>query len=740
MSDVLTTELQNVALAFVAQGKRITLSEGKAALGIGWKPNKYEAESYGLDFGLKVWTPEEITAAYQARGALNVGLLLGEQNGLIDIEADSEEQEAAFAELFEGSEAPVTPTFESRRGKHRLFAWHPGLAGAKTNDKGVVEFKGLGIRIGNGKQAHSVVPPSVNDDDGTVRQWLVSLDDCPPAMLPDLVVQRIVEANKRPDASQQRTQASGTITEGKRNDTLYRLASRWRREGNELSEIESKLSDENSKRCNPPLSAEEITEIASNACRHKPAADILLHDNRNDTENARRFAREHAREGAEVIRYVESWKKWIVWTGKRWEVDPDEIRVEKLAKRTVDQLWEDISSVIQGADKPTACKLLSHHKQSASLKGIRAMIRLARGEDGILISHTELDQHPWLLNVANGTVDLRKGKLREHRREDFLTQLSGVIYDPKADCPRFESFVDEIMAHNRGLVEFLHRLCGYWLTGDVSEHIFPIWYGGGSNGKSLFLKLLETLLGEYAKKCTQDMLLVTKHDSLPIERADLFAKRLAFSIEIDAGRRLNEALLKELTGGDAITARHLYQEMFTFNATHKVVMACNHKPVIRGADDGLWRRVSLVPFDVHFWNPDKGETGPANLVQDKDLFEKLKLELSGILNWCIFGGLKWRCGKSLAIPKQVQEATEQYKEDSDIYGDFITSTCEVHADKSAPSALLYSHYQTWCSRNGFEPDTNKTFGNKLVERGFKRKHTKEGKVFMGLRLTVIPVD
>jgi len=289
-------------------------------------------------------------------------------------------------------------------------------------------------------------------------------------------------------------------------------------------------------------------------------------------------------------------------------------------------------------------------------------------------------------------------------------------------------------------VEFLHRLCGYWISGDVSEHIFPIWFGGGSNGKSVFLKILQLLLGEYAKKCTADMLLVKKHDGLPIERADLFAKRLAFSIEIDAGRRLNESLIKELCGGDPITARHLYQNHFTFDPTHKIVMACNHKPVIRGADDGIWRRIALVPFNVHFWNPDKGETGKSKLQQDKNLFEELKSELSGILNWCLFGCLKWRATKSLAIPKQVQEATEQYKEDSDIYGEFLAAKCEKSSEHSVASSLLYDHYRKWCCDNGLEADTNKTFGNKLIERGYKRKATNVGKVFAGLRLRVIAAD
>jgi putative DNA primase/helicase len=725
----------------LSRGFRITLCDPvvnpKHPLGIGWKADRYDKHSAGDNWGNKVWTPEEIDAAFASRGELNVGLVLGPDNNLIDIESDSAEQEAAFAELC-GELPTVTATFTSTRGKHRLFAYHPGLAAA-TSDRGVITYKSLGIRTGNGFQVHSVFPPS------TGRSWLLdlSLDECHPAQLPDDVVEKIVEASKSSaPPAQHHAPVGNAITEGRRNETLYRSACRMRRDGKELHDIEQALSEENVKRCHPPLAAHELSTIARSACKHKPAAAVLLSENRTEVENGRRFARDYAREGAELVRYVEKWRRFIVWAGKRWEIDEQNIRVEKLAKKSSDQLWDDITAVLPSADKATAGKLLTWHKQSASLRGLRAAIDLARGEDGVLISHTELDQHPFLLNVQNGTVDLLTGKLREHRREDLLTQIAPVNFDPEATCPRWCQFIAEIMNHKQELIEFLHRFCGYAISGDVSEHIFPIFFGGGSNGKSVFLKILQLLLGEYSKKCTADMLLVKKHDALPIERADLFAKRLAFSIEIDAGRRLSEGLLKELTGGDAITARHLYQENFTFDATHKIVMACNHKPVIRGADDGIWRRIALVPFDVHFWNADKGETGKPELQQDKNLLEQLKAELPGILNWCIFGFLKWRATKSLAIPEKVREATEQYKQDSDIYAMFISEKCTLSDDPehSAGSQLLYDTFKKWCLDNSLAVDSVKVFGNKLQERGFVRKHTKLGKVFTGLRLRVEAVD
>ncbi len=259
------------------------------------------------------------------------------------------------------------------------------------------------------------------------------------------------------------------------------------------------------------------------------------------------------------------------------------------------------------------------------------MLKLAESELGVPVLPEDLNRDGWLLNVPNGTLDLRSGTLREHRREDLITQLCPVDYDPAAECPLWHQTLNTFFARphrerQAELIDYFHRGAGKSLAGVVRDHVLLFAYGTGSNGKSTMLNALQETLGpDYAMKATAGLLMASKTDAHPTGLTDLYGKRLVVAIETESGRRLNETLVKELTGGDKIRARRMREDFWEFSPTHSIVLATNHKPTVRGTDHGIWRRLRLLPFTVSI--PD----GQA----DKSMPEKLRAEAPGILAWLV---------------------------------------------------------------------------------------------------------
>jgi putative DNA primase/helicase len=372
--------------------------------------------------------------------------------------------------------------------------------------------------------------------------------------------------------------------------------------------------------------------------------------------------------------------------------------------------------------------------KSEAAPRINGMLDLARSERGIPVLPAALDQDAWLLNVANGTVELVSGQLREHRREDMITKLCPTAYHPDAACPVWERTLLAIFNRKPDLVGYVQRLLGYCLTGDVSEQILAILWGRGSNGKSLLINTFMDVLGtDYAQKGSRDLFMAHKSDNHPTALADLHGRRFVACVETREGGRLDEALIKELTGSDPIKARYLYREYFHFRPSHKCVLATNHKPKIRGTDDGIWRRPRLIPFTVRFWDPDKGESGPEHLKADKRLPERLKAEYPGILAWCVRGCLDWQRG-GLRAPSEVVAATTQYRGEQDLVAAFLTECCLTGADYRCKSAALWERFSRWQEQAGEPHAVGRTaFGEALVERGYRR-YTNNGTWYEGLKL------
>jgi P4 family phage/plasmid primase-like protien len=418
--------------------------------------------------------------------------------------------------------------------------------------------------------------------------------------------------------------------------------------------------------------------------------------NPTDVGNAKRFV---ARHGANV-RYCHLWQKWLIWDTRRWCID-ETGQIERLAKETVKAIFAQAATLSGEARE----ELFKHALKSEHEQRIKAMIALARSEQGVPVRPSQLDSHPLLLNVLNGTLDPRVGQLREHRKEDLITKLAPVAYDADATAPVFIRFVVQIMRGRRKLIRYLQRALGYALTGSTKEQVFFVWYGTGANGKSTLLNIVHEMLGpDFTKTTPADTFTVKPYgDGIPNDLAQLKGARFVTASEVE-GRKLDEAKLKRMTGQDPISARFMRAEWFQYVAQFKIFFACNVKPEIESAGHAMWRRIRLIVFDVRIDEP------------DNSLPDKLRQELPGILAWCVRGCMAWQ-KFGLGAPDTVVTATAAYKQEIDDVGRFLADRTQATPGARVAAKDLYAAYRQWCQRAEEEPLSQQRFGRKLTERG-----------------------
>lgn len=412
--------------------------------------------------------------------------------------------------------------------------------------------------------------------------------------------------------------------------------------------------------------------------------------------------------------------KWVLFDGKKWAFDGDGA-IERKAKAIVKGML--VHAVEQhGDDLQASDKLVKHALKTQARPRLESMIQLAKSELGICIERTQFDADPWKLGCETGTVDLKTGKLGEHNPDDYITRfVRGSFYPDKPPPTRWLNFLDRITGGDAELIGFLQRAIGYSLTGSTKEQCLFYLYGSGANGKSVFLEVFSYLMAGYARRISFNSL-TAKHGQSGISNdiARLAGARVVTSSEIEEGAHLNESLIKELTGSDTISARFLHQEFFEFKPEFKLWIAGNHKPVIKGTDHGIWRRIQLVPFEVRI-PPEE---------RDKDLTGKLIAEIDGILAWAIQGCLLWQ-RDGLNPPRRVTDATAQYRNDSDLMGQFLLECCVQFPDIETTAKQLYATFRRWSEENGYRPVTMTRFGLQLAERGFT-KRISNGVKWMGI--------
>jgi len=435
-------------------------------------------------------------------------------------------------------------------------------------------------------------------------------------------------------------------------------------------------------------------------------------DHLTDSGNAERWVRLHG----DRFRFDASAGRWLAWDGRRWVKDSGGAAL--LSTKDVARSWlKDVESAV---DSKRRVELVKHANASESLGRREAMLVLAKSEAQIMVTAPQLDSDPWLLNVENGTIDLRSGQLRAHRREDLCTKLAPVVFDERAASPTFDAFLASSLpdVEVRG---FVQRFLGYSLTGVVREHVLPIFYGSGGNGKGTLIEAVKAVLGEYAQAVPAELLMQRKGESHPTELATLLGLRLAFASETDRGAALSEKTIKSLTGADTISARFMRQDFFNFEPTHKLVLQTNHKPVVKGTDHGVWRRLRLVPFTVVPRQP------------DLLLKEKLAHERAGILRWLVAGCQTW-CRDGLGNADAIDAATAEYRNDSDLLGEFLSDCCLLVDGARTSASQLYREYRSWGEARGEHLWTQTAFGRQMSDRGLRSVKAHGNKVYVGLGL------
>lgn len=363
-----------------------------------------------------------------------------------------------------------------------------------------------------------------------------------------------------------------------------------------------------------------------------------------------------------------------------------------------------------GPDDQNLKNLMKHIGRTSDARHQKAMVEMAQSEEGMTVRRNEFDGDPMLLGVANGILDLRTMKLVPPSPDLLVSKRCRVVYDPQAEAPLFMEFLRRVQPDKQVRL-FLRRLMGYALTGLTSEQKFAFFYGTGANGKTVFVELFAWLLGDYSCKIAADMLM--HHQRNPQGPSpDLVAlkgARYVYASETDEGRRLAEARVKELTGGDTITARVPFAKAaVSFEPECKLFISGNHKPDISDMSAGMWRRIMLIDFDVTIPEEER----------DRDLPMKLRQEAPGILNWAL-EGLRWWRKDGLKIPQSVRAAGDTYRDEQDIIGLWIEESCECGPSYSVAKANLYEDYKQWCWRNGHAPMSQSKLTRRLKDRDIK---------------------
>ncbi|ETE30571.1 primase [Xylella fastidiosa 32] len=471
----------------------------------------------------------------------------------------------------------------------------------------------------------------------------------------------------------------------------------------------------------------DVNMFGVTTTEHTPTDDMII----SGLATSKELTTDKAN-GARIVKYYGKQLMlvagdWYTWNGEYWKKGKAE--AFQVIGEFPNAIRYEAEQAAQEKDDKKAATLYKWAKQSESTSRLKAAVEWATNH--LTVGPHRLDNNPWLLNCANGTVDLRTGELSPHRREDCITRVVPLNYNPNAPAPVFKKTLERITCEEgqagKPLSDFLQRWFGYCVTGSVREQKFAVLYGDGNNGKSTLLDLISGILGRYAGVAAPGLLTGKNGQQHPNAVADLFGRRMVTTHESGEGEVLREEFVKQATGGDALKARYLYGEFFEFQPTHKLQLLTNHKPVIKGQDSGIWRRIMLIPFKAKFDAVEGEETGNGKYPRDMRIAEKLAAEREGVLAWIVAGAVEWY-KNGLRPPDIVLAASEEYKEEQDRVGQFIDEECEKGAEYEEKLTTpmgdgLYPAYTQWCKASGVHPLSKVRFIGDLERRvpEFKKK-------------------
>jgi putative DNA primase/helicase len=640
----------------------------------------------------------------------NIGVCTGNESELLVLDVDP--KNGGFESLDKLIELvgslPRSRTINTGSGGIHIYFQYPKDGNKYGNRANLGGLNGLDVR---GAGGYVVAPPSkhVSGNFYTVEDEEEGIVEAPQTLL-DLILYE----GPKPNLPKNSTSGFPSIPEGSRNDTLFKRACALHKQGLTKEQLSSRVCEVNEILCSPPLKDEEVQRIINSALNYQPNEHLT------DLGNARRLLSAHGQD----IRFLAEWGKWLIWSGRGWQVDSTG-EVYRRAKTVSSLIRKEALDI---ADEETKKAYLKFANNSESQKYLEAMIASARSESGVNISVKDLDKNPWFLNCPNGTIDLQTGLLKTHDRADLITKMIQVNFDPTAKSELWLGFLNGVTKNNSELVEFLQTSTGYSITGKTTEEVFFFLYGPGGSGKSTYINTLKFLLDEYSM--TTDFNTFVKRKDSGNARNDiarLVGSRFVTSIEVEDGKSLAENLVKELTGGDKVSARFLFKEFFEFTPQFKLFLVANDLPKIRHEDTGIWRRILQIPFMRVFKDEEIDRTLKAKLCSEK--------EQTGILAWLVEGCLKWQ-KEGLKIPKVVKEATEEYRDDMDILQAFIDERCTVEKSATVTASVLYKDYLNWCcSKNEPSPLNIKKFHKALVERGFTPDKDKKARFWQGIKLS-----
>ena len=421
----------------------------------------------------------------------------------------------------------------------------------------------------------------------------------------------------------------------------------------------------------------------------------------------------------DTIRYCSKWNKFLLWNGTCWEIDSDDM-VSAMYRSFVHEMYRALRVI---NDLKLLTEFEKHLKRSENYKKILSAIGVMKMTEFIRIKSDKMDLDNYLFNAEKLTLNLKTGECQEPDKNNLITKKSNFIYDKKAKCPTWDMFLMQIFNNDLDLIRFVQKAMGYSLSGDTSEQCLFILWGTGANGKSTFLNVLQHLFGDYASTArTETFMKKTTEQSNDLAR--LKGARLVTTSEAEQGKQLSESLIKQITGGDKLSARFLYGEFFDFVPTFKIFMATNHKPNIKGSNNGIWRRIKMIPFTVTI-PPEK---------RDKHLTEKLIAENSGILNWLLEGYAMWEKEGLSKEPQAIAEATAEYRDDMDSIQTFINECLEFDASEKSrlENSVLYATYENWCTKNNEHLMSHKWLSTQLQEKGLRKKSSNGVRFWQGL--------
>ena len=623
------------------------------------------------------------------------GLVTGRQVSVVDLDTPEAIQWAQ-------GNLPPTPLKQSTpRGEHWFY-------GPMPPDVTISAGEGIDIRGPGGYVVIAPAPGYVMTCESPTGSF--SFDDL--RGLEARVIWMIEDYRRAQKIPTSIASTDQPIVEGERNTALTRVVGRFVAKGLRGEALFKKALKVNDQ-FDPPLEQPEVRAVCASIVRtderNRTTITQRSEDPRTDTANANRLVGNFG----DSLAFTPE-LGWLVWNGRVWE--PDRNLPQEHAKQTAIGIYDEV--IQRGGDR----ELEAWAKQSQNANRIEAMLKLAKSDPEIYRHADEFDTDREFLNVGNGLLDLESARLYPHNQDFQCTNLTEVTYDESAKCPRWLEFLGEVF-HNAELIEFVQRGVGYSLSGFTNEQVLFFLCGAGANGKSIFLNVLLELIGSYGKTTGADTIMrhtAAHHDDL----ARLHKARVVAVAEIEEGARLREARVKDLTGEDTVAARFLYRESFEFEPRFKLWLRGNHKPTVQGSEEGIWRRIAIIPFD---------RVIPVEQ-RDPNLGEKLSAEMPGILRWAVEGFAAWKAG-GLKAPPIVTAAVRDYREESDETQSFLDECCDVgQGDYQARSSALANSYTYWASQGGHEKLSNKALTARLQRMGYQKVRLADGVVWRAIRL------